>query len=114
MGNTLSYGLVYGIPLEVKGQLAEDADEAIDIEFLIEDNYSLLQYDYAGYNHSNGGQSIVTIAGMGSTNYNEPMMDVGSLVKKAPSKEAMEQLEAFCSKYEIACTPSWYVHASYG
>lgn len=114
MGSTLTYGLVYGVPFEIKGKLADDAEEAIDIEFLISDNYSFLEYESAGYNKDGGVQSIAAIAGMGLTHYSEPMMDIGKVVKKTPSSKAMDELNAFCSKYKIPCNPSWYVYATYG
>jgi hypothetical protein len=114
MGVTRSISISYGIPFKLKGKLADDADDAVDIEFLISDNYPGLEYDFAGGDYFGTAKHLVIIAGMGTTEYDKPLIKIAKYTKKKPSPEALGQLENFCLKYGLDFKPEWIVHSYSG
>lgn len=109
MGETRKLGIGYGMGFELSGQLAEDADEACDIEYLIEDNYSLLSHDSSGNGWTGHTEDMILVTAMSTSDYSVSNIDVSALVAKEPAPEALSQLKEFCDKYGFEFKPGWKV-----
>jgi len=113
MGETRILGIGYGMTFKMTGQLDEDADDAIDIEYLIEDNYSELKYESAGNGWKGDIEHMIHVNNMAVFDYHVPTIDVTELVSKEPSPEALKQLKEFCDKYGFEFKPGWKIFNYY-
>lgn len=109
MGDTRQIGLVYGTPFKMSKKISKAAEKAIDIECLIQDNYTLLDYESAGFPWSDDTADLLIVKDMGRTEYDEYLLNVSKKLAVEPSKEALAQMQEFCDKYSVKCKPGWYV-----
>lgn len=112
MGTTHSTGMGYGITYENGGELAEAIEEAIDIEFLLADEYPLLTDHHAG----NGwASSLTTFILIDSTVLHDYSFLIETHDFDASINDAgLNELKSFCDRFNLPFKPSWKIFSYMG
>lgn len=112
MGDTHALGMGYGVTYETTKSLEEKLEEAIDIEFLLEDEYPLLVDHGAGnaWHHS-----VTTMIFVKSTTHHDYgfLIETETLNSDVPA-EGKAQLISFCKRFDIPFSPSWKIFSYIG
>lgn len=112
MGDTHSLGMGYGVTYVTSAALEEAIDEAIDIEFLLEDHHPLLSDHHSGDAWAGETVSMVLIKSTVHHDYSF-LIETDHINTAVPEKE-VEALVSFCDRYDIPFNPSWKIFSYVG
>lgn len=112
MGDTHATGIGYGIIFENNELLEEALEEAIDIEFLLADEYPLLVDHGAGNAWSGSTTQMILID---STVYHDYsfLIEVDAISTDIPHT-GLNQLKEFCDRFGFPFTPGWKIFSYLG
>jgi hypothetical protein len=112
MGDTHAIGMGYGTVYTRTKALEEKLEEAIDIEFLLEDEYPLLVDHGAGNAWHHSVTTMVFIKA--TTHHDYSFLIEANTINTGIPQEGIDQLRSFCNKFDIPFRPSWKIFSYIG
>lgn len=112
MGDTHITGMGFGIIYERTKELEQAIEKAIDIEFLLADEYPLLSDYHAGNAWSGSITSMILITSTVQHDYSF-FIETDSL-NTSPSEKDITELMAFCKRFSLDFKPSWKIFSYLG
>lgn len=112
MGTTHSIGIGYGITYERRDELAEAIEEAIDIEFLLADEYPLLTDHHSGNAWSGNLTTFIMVDSTVSHDYSF-LIEINDF-NTSIDETGLNELKTFCERFSIPFKPSWKVFSYMG
>lgn len=112
MGTTHITGMGYGVIYETSAALEEAIDEAIDIEFLLEDHYPLLGDYHSGDAWS--GETVKMLLIQSTVHHDYSFLIETENINTVVPEDELNALSSFCERFDLPFTPSWKIFSYMG
>lgn len=112
MGDTHAVGMGYGVVYENSTSLEEKLEEAIDIEFLLEDEYPMLVTHSSGNAWKNSSVQMIFIKS--TTHYDYSFLIETEDLNTTIPETGLHQLRNFCLTFNLPFEPSWKIFSYLG
>lgn len=112
MGTTHITGMGYGVTYTTSAALEEAIDEAIDIEFLLEDHHPLLSEHHSGNAWS--GETVSMILIKSTVHHDYSFFIETDNLNTVVLENELDALKSFCERFDIPFRPSWKIFSYMG